>query len=1210
MSWGVRFLTGLLLGAWSAAAYGATSPPPGSTLRWRNGETLVGEVSEASAQGLTWKSAIFEEPLLLGWPALRRIDSSQAAVPAKDPFSIALRDGSHLYGDLTSITDDAVVIQSTRHGAVHLKRSAVLRLRRTRSDKVAFSGPTGDVGWSSKNPDQSQESNAQSPAVPRLITGPGGALLLPYWNGNAGMEMPLPESVLVEFQVRSSKRLDFQLALIGDEKQRLRIETWGNELVLVAGDSFMPLRALPEDARELALRVGWNRKTGNCSVFTPEGEKLAEWQAPEDAEVKKNKKEEQGLFLHNKGRDLTLETMKVRAWDGAPPAKIDPAQPRLELLDGRVLAGSIGRSVDGAILLKGEGEGAEQGFPIAEVSEIIFSSDRPEAGKPGTTLSYADGTLLHGRIASIKEGTAAVEVSFVEAPLNSHMDALRQLSLEPVDPAAVAGEPPLEQQDKLVANDTTLHGKLSGGGENAPRWLPIGGLHPAKLAGTVRTEIHRAIPADAEVSNAPALFYLRHGDVLPGTLRALDAKGVELESPITTVRRLSAEDLDAIYFDATVRKSIKGFKDAEWHVIKGNEKTVIRAENSVGLELETAIGHPMAMQSSEIKFQFETNQGRGYGGVRLRLFCAGTDPAKSTNLVIMQMGNQLMCGIEDGDGQIEEQRQIRGTVGEKVMVRLSVSDKALTLHLNEQEVFSHSFPMRQRAGYGLILEPASMWGNPVQPITLSDFSSIVEPGGAWVPDVNPESRLQALTVPRFRKETPPRHILIAANGDLLRGEIEAMTSTHVGFRSGLETLRIPRDRMKAAVWLKKPAEGEEEKPVDAVQPKWLDQVLQDRTHFGGTTASNLLNYLQNQVPELKFRLPKQQDTQRHPMEFGRQTVGEALDRIASLFGMHYTIDETGTVVFESGTSLLPTMAERVYWLKSAVFPGEASPQEMLTAKGVPFPKEASAQWQSARRYLMVINTPENLAKVDEILKAEVGENSFVSPSHWFQLTNGARLGLKVDRFEQDFVEGEHPLYGRCRFPISEVYTVRTFTPASTPAMRALAGWRLTFAPEPVLPESGGESSPALGKEAKPIKLPLLAGGDFELSKAQGKVVVLDFWATWCGPCIKSLPGLIAAMEEFSPEQVQFIGVNQGEPAGTVKRFLETRDWKLTVALDSNQSVGRAYGVEGIPHTVVIGRDGKVAWVKTGYTPTADKEVAEAVKRLLAPAQADASASGQ
>jgi len=133
-------------------------------------------------------------------------------------------------------------------------------------------------------------------------------------------------------------------------------------------------------------------------------------------------------------------------------------------------------------------------------------------------------------------------------------------------------------------------------------------------------------------------------------------------------------------------------------------------------------------------------------------------------------------------------------------------------------------------------------------------------------------------------------------------------------------------------------------------------------------------------------------------------------------------------------------------------------------------------------------------------------------------------------------------------------------------------------------ESGNLS---VGEEISDFSSVDLDGADVILSEFQNsEVVVLDFWATWCRPCIYSMPSLEALNEEFEYRGAQFLAVNVGETPELVREFVEDTDFTVRVVIDEHEEISDAYGVRGIPQLVVVGKDGRVAHIEVGYPPFA------------------------
>jgi thiol-disulfide isomerase/thioredoxin len=139
----------------------------------------------------------------------------------------------------------------------------------------------------------------------------------------------------------------------------------------------------------------------------------------------------------------------------------------------------------------------------------------------------------------------------------------------------------------------------------------------------------------------------------------------------------------------------------------------------------------------------------------------------------------------------------------------------------------------------------------------------------------------------------------------------------------------------------------------------------------------------------------------------------------------------------------------------------------------------------------------------------------------------------------------------------------------------------------------------MGKAAPELGLAVLGGGEAKLSEAKGKVVILDFWATWCPPCVRGLPAIHGIAEKYKDKGVVFYAVNQQEDEATISKFLEKRKLPgLKVALDAKGKAAEAYGVSGIPQTVLIGKDGTVQSVHVGFMPGMEKDIEEQIEKLL------------
>jgi len=139
-----------------------------------------------------------------------------------------------------------------------------------------------------------------------------------------------------------------------------------------------------------------------------------------------------------------------------------------------------------------------------------------------------------------------------------------------------------------------------------------------------------------------------------------------------------------------------------------------------------------------------------------------------------------------------------------------------------------------------------------------------------------------------------------------------------------------------------------------------------------------------------------------------------------------------------------------------------------------------------------------------------------------------------------------------------------------------------------------------GAEAPNFTLIDMEGNEVSLNSLRGKVVFLDFWATWCPPCRNSLPHTqaLSQHEKTKSGDLVVLAVNAREDVDKVKKFMQDNNYSFRVLLDKDGKVLDSFKVRGIPTFVLIDREGKVAWVQVGFMPGSEKAMEEAVSQAL------------
>ncbi len=664
-------------------------------LRWKNGDSLAGELLEGKPGEIRWKSPYFIDDLNIDINVLDSIVFSKQTSPVNGTFRVGTVSGDIWIADITGSDENTIHFFSEQYGDFRVNREMIYSLENRAHSNLIFDG-SQLAAWQLSEQNENQTKNkttgwyAERGGQPRTE------------KSKTSIFYPLEWPTRFEIDVELGSATGppgFVFSLGKNLYEALRVETWAKDLVVVQGTLYEKILTIQPHHRNFRLRLAYDQETGVLKVFDVNGNLLLKLdEVSPTTEVP-------GIYIYNRGQDMTVQRLRVyRQPSEFRHQQIDFSKPRVHMMSGEAFHGKLYIENGNTYVL--DTDGTKSNIDLLQIDRVVQPGRTLVETEQNMELTYLNGSVISGQVLQLNADSAIIETKYAVKPITCSLNGASLLRLGS-DPK-VKG--PIASYDTMFFPSSSLRGQLIIDTENKSsiNWQPVGTSEPVQIANNLspRVERHnkhvsRLHPFD--IKTFPHLMHLKNGEVIPSQILSIDESRINFRSPFVGKTHISTEHIKGIEFS--------------------RGKTHARKENRNPITITGGNKHRIILEDGRI---LEGEMHRTKDG-NLEIEVDINDPTQMLKVVI------------GGD--------------------LADNDAAALKRAVE-----------------LMFDPLE-----TQPEKL---------------DVNLE---RALTVPRFNRDNPPHHILIAKNGDVKRGKLLSFNGKTIQFESRLQKITLPIERVARVV---------------------------------------------------------------------------------------------------------------------------------------------------------------------------------------------------------------------------------------------------------------------------------------------------------------------------------------------------------------------------------------------------------------------------